>query len=406
MNKTIWYISKYFPAKTNDSPGGRSWFLMKEMAKQGYKTVVITSDSNNVASMPQLHARVTIEQVDDVTLIWLKTMKYQVAKSLRRILSWFHFEWNLFRLNKSPLPIPDVIIVSSLSLLTVLNGLLLRKKYQCRLVFEVRDIWPLTIVEEGGFSKWNPLILMFGFVEKLGYKYADIIVGTMPNLVQHVENVLGYRRDVLCIPMGVDSSILDDCTRLSSDYVKSYLTHEGKLKVVHVGTIGITNALKTFFEAAEALKADQSVHFILVGDGALKESYLQKYGYLPNITFAPKVPKNKVQSVLSNCDLLYFSTFKSKVWDYGQSLNKVIDYMMSGKPIVASFSGFPSMINEAGCGSFVPAEDVQSLVTEIHRYMNMDYQELASLGNKGKDWLLTHQTYRQLANNYIAVMFK
>jgi glycosyltransferase involved in cell wall biosynthesis len=406
MNKTVWYISKYFPVKTDDSPGGRSWFLMKEMAKKGYKTVVITSDSNNVVSIPKLHSKITIEQVDDVTLIFLKTFKYKVAKSLRRMLSWFHFEWRLLFLDKSSLSAPNVIVVSSLSLLTVLNGLWLRKKYRCRLVFEVRDIWPLTIVEEGGFNNWNPFVLMFGFVEKLGYKHADIIVGTMPNLGQHVEDVLGYQRDVFCIPMGVDPSVLDDGDNLSPDYVKSYLTHEDKLKVVHVGTIGITNALEIFFEAAEALKVDERVHFILVGDGALKEHYMQKYGCLPNITFAPKVPRNKVQSVLSSCSVLYFSTFKSKVWDYGQSLNKVIDYMLSGKPIVASFSGYPSMINEAGCGSFVPAEDVQLLVKEIHRYRNMSSQELARLGNKGKEWLLTHRTYKQLASDYIAVMFK
>ena len=41
---------------------------------------------------------------------------------------------------------------------------------------------------------------------------------------------------------------------------------------------------------------------------------------------------------------------KSKVWDYGQSMNKIVDYMMAGKPVVASYSGYPSMLNEAGSG--------------------------------------------------------
>ena len=41
-----------------------------------------------------------------------------------------------------------------------------------------------------------------------------------------------------------------------------------------------------------------------------------------------------VQSVLSRCDLLYFSVHVSTVWKYGQSLNKVIDYMLAGKPVV------------------------------------------------------------------------
>jgi len=50
---------------------------------------------------------------------------------------------------KGQLPKPDVIVASSLSPLTVVNGFLLRKRYRCRLVFEIRDIWPLTITEEG-----------------------------------------------------------------------------------------------------------------------------------------------------------------------------------------------------------------------------------------------------------------
>ncbi len=36
------------------------------------------------------------------------------------------------------------------------------------------------MTEEGGFSKWHPLVLLIGFIEKFGYKKADLIVGLMP----------------------------------------------------------------------------------------------------------------------------------------------------------------------------------------------------------------------------------
>ena len=94
-------------------------------------------------------------------------MKYSVAKSLRRILSWLDFEWRLFRLPKHQLPPPDVVVVSSLSLLTIVQGLFWRRRYKCRLVFEIRDIWPLTITEEGGFSPRNPLVLGLATVDNL-----------------------------------------------------------------------------------------------------------------------------------------------------------------------------------------------------------------------------------------------
>lgn len=405
MSKTIWYISKYFAPETDDSVGSRGWLLMKEFAKQGHNPIVITSDSNNLVSLPKLNASVTLEESQGVTLVWLKTLKYKVAKSAMRILSWIHFEWNLFWLKKESLDRPDVIIVSSLSLLTILNGLLLKKKYRCRLVFEVRDIWPLTIVEEGGFSRWNLFVICLGLIEWLGYKYSDLVVGTMPNLKAHVKNVLGYERQVDCIPMGLDFSQLQDVVCAPAEYIDEYLD-ACKINIVHAGTVGITNALDTFFKAAELMRGVEGVRFVIVGDGALKRHYVDKYGHLPNLAFAPKVPKNMVQSVLMHADLLYFSVYKSRVWSYGQSLNKVIDYMLSEKPIIASYSGFPSMINEAGCGTYITAEDTLALVDEIKKYCNMSVDERNVMGAKGKAWLLKNRTYEKLARDYIEILFK
>lgn len=182
MSKTLWYITKYFSPSTETTPGGRAWFLLKEMAAKGYRPVVITSDSNNLVEVPELSQPVIVQHQDGIQMVWLKTMKYGVAKSWQRIASWFHFEWNLWRLDKSALPKPDTIVVSSLSLLTVLNGLLLKRKYKCRLIFEVRDIWPLTITEEGGVSPKNPFVMFLAWVERLGYEKSDAIIGTMPNL--------------------------------------------------------------------------------------------------------------------------------------------------------------------------------------------------------------------------------
>ena len=399
MKKTIWYISKYFEPKTESSSGGRGWLLLSELVKIGYSCVVITSDSNNLISLPNLKSSVSIETVDDVKMVWLKTIRYGMAKSMRRMLSWFHFEWNLFRFNKSRLPTPDVVVVSSLSLLTIMNGLLLKQKYHCRLVFEVRDIWPLTLTEEGGYSRFNPVIILFSLVERLGYIRSDIIIGTMPNLKEHVKEVIGYEKNVHCIPMGVSEVQVANTIPLDKDYITQYLS-SNKIKIVHAGTIGITNALDVFFEAALAMRNNSAIEFVIVGDGALREHYFELYGSLDNVVFAPKVTKNQVQSVLKECDIVYFSVHKSKVWEYGQSLNKVIDYMLSGKPIIASYNGYPSMVNESGCGSFVPAGDVSALAREIERYAALTAHDRQAIGMKGRNWLLDNRSYERLAREF------
>lgn len=404
MGQCIWYVSKYVSPPTNASAGGRGYMLMHELAAQGYECVIITSDSNALAQVPNLATAYETRDDDGLKMRWVRTLRYSVAKSSRRVLSWLHFEWRLFLMPKEDLPPPDAVIVSSLSLLTILNGFLLRRRYGCRLVFEIRDIWPLTITEEGGFGKRNPFVLALRWVEKLGYRYSDAIVGTMPNLEEHVANVLGFKREVACVPMGIDPSEAGEGQALPGDYEQAYLPSE-KFVVAHAGTIGITNALDTFLKCAEQLKGNPEIHFLIVGDGDLKASYQTAYGHLENITFAPKVPKQMVQAVLSRCDLLYFSVHVSEVWRYGQSLNKVIDYMLSGKPVVASYTGFPSMINEAGCGSYVPAGDVATLSEEILRYASMQESERVAMGARGRAWLLEHRSYAALAKDYLNIIF-
>lgn len=399
----IWYISKYAVTPLSQAGSTRGFMLMRELARKGHRCLILTSDSNHLAKSPEFEGSSKTLAVDGVDVCWVRTMKYQGAKSIRRILSWFDFEWRLWRLPKDQFPRPDAVIVSSLSLLTILNGLLLRRRYGCRLIFEVRDIWPLTIVETGGNSCYSPFVFALAVIERMAYRRADVIVGTMPNLGQHVEEVLGYSRRVACVPMGVDDELIDKAEPLPPDYEAAYIPKD-KFIVCHAGTIGIDNALDTLLDCARSLRDRPDIHFLIVGRGGMKAYYEAACADLPNVSFPPVVPKGMVQSVLSQCDLLYFSAHVSKVWKYGQSLNKVIDYMLAGKPILASYTGFPSMIDESGGGSFVPAGDVDSLKREVLRYSAMPEQDRRKMGAAGRDWLLRNRRYGDLANDYLKLI--
>jgi glycosyltransferase involved in cell wall biosynthesis len=403
-SKRIWYISKYVVPPSGLGVGGRGYELMRELAAMGHDCLIITSDSNHLADMPKFEGSHLVQQRDGLQVCWVRTMKAKKAKSLRRVASWLHFEWALFWLRKRSFQRPDVIIVSSLSLLTIINGLQMRARFKVRLIVEIRDIWPLTLVEEGGFSRRNPLIIALGLIERLGYRYADAIVGTMPNLGEHVGNVLGYAKPAHCVPMGFAPRSIAVNEPLPADYVELYVPRDGFV-IGYAGSIGITNALDPFFAVVEAMCDDASTQFLVVGDGSLLPDYQNRFSHLPNLTFGPKVPKDAVQSVLAACDLLYLSTHQSRVWEYGQSLNKVVDYMLSGKPVVASYTGFPSMLNEAGCGTYVPAGDGEALVQEFRRYASMSQAERSEIGERGRTWILEHRSYRGLAEDYLPILF-
>ena len=398
MGKVIWYVCKYVtPLKYGWA--SRQFYLAREFQALGHKAVVVSSDSNHLGKFPAFEDTYTREEIEGIETWWIRTARYVRTASVRRILSWLDFEWKLWRMPTDRLPKPDVIIVSSLSLLTILNGIRLKARHGCKLVFEIRDIWPLTMTEEGGYSPGNPFVKLLGWVERLGYRRSDVIVGTMPNLTEHVTEVTGQVLNCQCIPMGYDPALYDQPEPLPEGYAEKYIP-PGKFIVGYGGSIGQTNALDTLMACARALKDDPRYHFVVLGSGDLLEKFKGETADLPNITFAPRVKKEQVQRVLERCSVLYLSVENSKVWRYGQSLNKVIDYMTACKPIIASYDGFPSMIDEAGCGVFIPAKDLGALKGAIVDYAARPPGELEAIGARGKAWLLEHRLYRRIAEDY------
>ncbi|WP_323658882.1 glycosyltransferase family 4 protein [Aliarcobacter butzleri] len=392
-------ISKYASPPNYSKMPARLFILAKEFIKLRHNTTLITSDSNHFSLYPNTENTYNFETVEGVCLCWIKTKKYVKTASLARVLSWFDFEKKLFKLDLNKIEKPDVVLVSSLSIFSIIYGYYLKKKFNSFLVFEIRDIWPLTMTEEGGFSKWHPLVLLIGFIEKFGYKKADLVVGTMPRLDLHVKNILGYERPFHCSPLGFDPINYQEA-------IIEYNPFDGvfpknKVIVGYAGSMGITNALEPFIETIKVLKNKENIHFMLVGSGDLKENFEQELKNFKNVTFLARIGQNEVKYFLQKCDILYLSTKDSKVWEYGQSMNKVVEYMIAGKPIIASYTGYPSMINKANCGYFEDTSNVDSLKNKILSIVNLTQEERNNLGLNGKEWIYENRQYSKLAKEYI-----
>ena len=78
--------------------------------------------------------------------------------------------------------------------------------------------------------------------------------------------------------------------------------------------------------------------------------------------FLGRIDPQNVQGFLRRCDILFLATMPSKVWLYGQSMNKVVDYMLAANFIVAQYEGYYSMINEANCGVFTSGEGLKRVL--------------------------------------------
>jgi glycosyltransferase involved in cell wall biosynthesis len=398
---SIWVINKY---ATTAEQGfeTRTMALAREWIRSGHSVNLFASRSRRYPGDIDARERSARRSYGGVTVWVLPVIKYFRTASVKRVLSWLHFEWKLMRFAGSVKPAPDVIIVSSLSLFSVISGVLLSRRYRCPWVFEVRDIWPLTMSEDGGFSRWHPLYVVMGWLERFGYRSAKMVVGTMPNLAPHVSRVGGREVPCVCIPFGVDAHVSDGKDRTPNDHPPTVAEPKPKELVIgYAGSVGIANALDTLVRCARELKDDARFRFKILGDGDMRSKFQADTADCLRVEWHDRVPRNEVASFLASCDVLYFGMRRSVLWEYGMSLNKISDYMLAGKPIVGSYSGYPSMINEAQCGDFIPAEDTEALISTLERYAEKSPEELRTMGLKGRTWLLRERAWPDIAAQYL-----
>lgn len=403
MKKSIWFISKY--ASPPHSHGGqRGISLAKEFVKAGHHAAVITSSSNHFGIFKK-NQWVRIENgfckasFDGVTMMAHASSTYRRTASARRILSWVHFEWGLLRLPTRHLAEPTHIIVSSLSLLTILNGYRLAREFDAKLVFEIRDIWPLTLQAELGLSDGNPFVWFLSVIEKFGYRISDVIVGTMPNLQEHVQSVTGKKTRVETVPMGID----EDLMKLVPRYVPPPRS-QSRTIVGYSGSVGRANSLNVLLEAATLLGPNRNIEFHFWGGGDLLESYRQIHREQSHIRFHGHVERRVLFQEVSKSHLLFLAANDSLRWNYGQSLNKMLEYMMVGRPIIAAFSGYQSMLTEAKCGVYVPAQDSKALVETLLDFCSLPRKELARLGLNGRRWVVSTRRYSHLSSEYLRIL--
>ena len=157
--------------------------------------------------------------------------------------------------------------------------------------------------------------------------------------------------------------------------------------------IGTANALDVLCGCENMCQLQFNIEFVVVGDGDLKHAYME---LTQDLECSVCAGSSQVQAVLNEADVVYFSTFPSAVWNYGQSLNKIVDYMLAGKPIIGSYSGFYSMINEAKCGYLVEANNSEALADIFFQILQMPSEDRLEMGMRGQKWITENRRYERL----------
>lgn len=376
----------------------RHYYLAKALVQQGYGvTIISASYSHLFKQLPGLERNSRGEIIDGINYYWIKVRPYGGAHSPARVLKWFMFAFKLFFLPVKELGNPDVIILSPMATTPVIPSLYLSKKFKCKLIYEVKDIWPLTLMELGGYSPKHPFILLLSYFEKLALKKSDEIVSTLANYGEHMKS-LGINRPFHWITNGVDLDELANSETLDASIMK--MIPVKKFIIGYTGTLGLANSLESFLDAAALLEPEKKIHFILVGDGLARKTLMEKYGNRENITFIPSIPKRQVQSVLALFDVCFIGWTKERIYDFGISANKLFDYMYSGRPILHAFSGKGDLVKIAGCGITVEAQNSRTIADGIKKIFKMKNDERKKLGKNGKEYVIRNNAYSSLAGRY------
>lgn len=398
MSKAIWVICKYASPEKYFF-GTRHFYLSEEWVKQGHSVTIFTSNSSHLTeSLPTFKSSRMIEYINGVQTVWLKAFKSNRSSSIIRIFSWIQFEVKVLLTSKHNLPKPDIIIASSLSIFSIVSAFILSKKYNAKFILEIRDIWPLSIVKLGGFSPKNPFIWLLSKLEKFGYRNADVIVGTMPNLIEHVESIVPDYKKCICIPQGITEYHLMNHIPLSDQYINE-IFKKGTFKIAYAGTLNQNNPIDILLNAVSLIPQSEFIEVYIIGTGTMLKHYKLKYKKFSQIKFIEPIPKRYINSFLQQVDIC-FDSIDSEIAKFGISRNKWIDYMCSRRPIICSFSGYQSMINEAECGTFVPFGDVEKLIETILIYKRLTKEDINKIGERGFEYLKKNRLFSNLASQY------
>lgn len=407
MSKTIWIINQY--ASTPETAmGGRHYYLSQELSKKGYKVYVIAgSYSHLMREYKSFHGNYFIEQIQsNFYFVWVKLPSYKNAHSKKRIFNEFLFTWRLGNLKHVILDIPNVIIHSSPSLIPYLKVRGLVKYYNVPSVFEIRDPWPLTLIEIGGFSRIHPFIQFLQWIEDKAYSEVDFAFSNFFNGIEHMQNRGLDRKKFYWIPNGVSLVEMNSQKKIDEEIISKIPTN--KFIIGYTGTIGVANALIYLIEAAILLREYQDkFHFVLVGDGKEKEMLMNKVrsSGVTNITFLNSIPKVQVQAMLSMFDVCYIGWLKHEMYKLGVAANKLPEYLYSGRPILHSFSGKGDFVSEANAGITVEAENANMIATAILKLYNMNYLERSKLGDNGRNFVLKNLDYSVIAEKIENILF-
>jgi len=393
----IWFVHHY--AVTPDSPGGTRHFgLARRLAEQGHQVQIIAA-SYHYQSQRETRdfngATEQVESVDGVEFIWVRTSGYSgngvgrflnLASFARRVLA----STALRRLGP-----PDVVLGSSPQPLAAWAAQRLARRYGARFVYEVRDLWPDTLVELGRVPRWHPVVQLFARIERSCCRSADAVVTLLPGSSDHLASRGAPRERIVWVPNGVDLKLLGSPIAANET---------GACLFVYAGAVGLANGLDVVVRAAA--EAGSSVRLRIVGDGpelpALKALAVALGA--DNVEFSGLVPKREMPRILAEANAFVMVLKDSPVFRWGISPNKLFDYLAAARPVLFAVNTPVNPVAEAGAGVSADPNSSHDIAEGMRRIAALAPRERREMGARGRAYVESHHDVDRLADRFAAAL--
>jgi glycosyltransferase involved in cell wall biosynthesis len=383
-----------------------NYHLASEWVRLGHHVTIVTASyAHTRYTNPDTTIKITESHIDDIRYIWVPTPKYNPENKLGRIINIFCFTLSCLA-RKLAINSADLVVCSSPHPFAIYPAYRFAKRAEARLVYEVRDLWPLTLMEMSNTSAKHPFIKLMQKAEDFAYNHADNVVSVLQNASKYMTSRGLDPNKFYCIPNGIDLSA--SAKPLPDSHLNKLKDHKNKHKfiIAYAGKLGISNDLATLIKALAKCN-DGETGIAIMGDGAELEnlrSLASNLAIEKQLLFLEPVAKAQVHSFLQHTDAAYIGLQAKPLFKYGASPTKLNDYMLAAKPIICAIDAPELSIEESGCGIVCEPENTESVAAAILRIKKLSDTERSAMGAKAKRWVEAHRDYRVLAEKYLSAV--
>lgn len=376
----ILFLSHYFPPEVN-APASRTYEHCKLWIEKGHEVSVMTCVPNHPAGriFPGYKNRLfQKESIDGIEVSRLLTILAANSGFLRRTLSYAFFM--VMAILAAPFQRrPEIVISTSPQFFCGLAGYFVSRIRRVPWVLEIRDLWPESIVAVGAMKK-SLSIRLLEKLESFAYRKADHIISVTDSFVSHIVKKGGSRERISVVKNGVDLATFE--ARAVDMGLANQLGLNGKFVASYVGTHGMAHGLEVILRAAESLRNEKDIAFLLVGDGATKDRFRELHAQmgLKNVVMLDQQPKSKMPAVwsISSVSLVLLrdqAVFRTVI------PSKIFESMAMQCPIILGVRGeSQQIVDEAGAGICIEPENSTELAEAILAFArNAKYREKVGL---------------------------